>query len=127
MPLPSAWRRRGWSPQVASSIFTFEKFRAFAGAHFERLGASPRVRLCDRAQCGQLGGGSMQARQVYGWSILVSLVTAIFTPLSAAAEPPEIVLYASDATIVQSAWVRTSGSGVAGGQYLSTVDNGWSS
>jgi len=67
----------------------------------------------------------MRARRMCEWSILVSLLLSIFIPVSASA--PDIVLYASDATTVQAAWSKTSGSGVAGGQYLSTFDNGWSS
>jgi endonuclease/exonuclease/phosphatase family metal-dependent hydrolase len=44
--------------------------------------------------------------------------------LSAAAS--DVVLYASDVTNVQGNWAKWSGSDAAGGQYMASVDYGWS-
>jgi len=65
----------------------------------------------------------MKARRFCEWSVLLTLVLGMFVRVSAA--PPDIVLYASDAS-VKGLWSKTSGGGAAGGQLLSTADNGWS-
>jgi endonuclease/exonuclease/phosphatase family metal-dependent hydrolase len=44
--------------------------------------------------------------------------------LSAAAS--DVVLYASDVTNIQGNWAKWSGSDAAGGQYMASVDYGWS-
>jgi len=46
--------------------------------------------------------------------------------VSASAATPDIVLYASDVAVVRGNWAKTSATGAAGGQLVSSADNGWS-
>ena len=57
-------------------------------------------------------------------AIAAGLTLVMLTPASAA--PPDIVLTTSDVTITQGNWATASGSDAAGGQFLSSVDSGWS-
>ena len=63
-----------------------------------------------------------------------AMVTAAFailaitaTPGRAAAGQADTVVYTSDVTTLQGNWAKVSGNDAAGGQYLSSADNGWSS
>jgi hypothetical protein len=46
--------------------------------------------------------------------------------LRVSASAGDVVLYASDVTNIQGNWAKWSGSDAAGGQYMASVDNGWS-
>jgi endonuclease/exonuclease/phosphatase family metal-dependent hydrolase len=64
------------------------------------------------------------------WSVCAALVAALLFAahgrLRVSAAANEIVLYASDVTNVQGNWATWSGDDAAGGQYMASVDYGWS-
>jgi endonuclease/exonuclease/phosphatase family metal-dependent hydrolase len=59
--------------------------------------------------------------------IALTLLLAMGHAWSVHASDDDIVLYASDVGTIQGNWARESASGAAGGQQMSSVDNGWSS
>src|ERR1700674_4678112 len=62
------------------------------------------------------------------WSLAVVMTCVLLCgkgqPVRAGAS--DIVLYASDVSLVQGNWSKASASDVAGGAYMSSVDRGWS-
>ena len=64
------------------------------------------------------------------WTVCAALAAAVLSiargGLRVSAAGSEIVLYASDVTNVQGNWAKWSGGDAAGGQYMASVDNGWS-
>src|SRR5262249_45446239 len=63
-------------------------------------------------------------RRVCGYVVVVFVWIAAFAPPAFAAD--EIVLYAADAASLHGNWSRVSDSSAAGGQRLSSADNGGS-
>ena len=57
--------------------------------------------------------------------VFLALAIAPFARPSAAAN--DIVLYSSDVTVISGGWTRAASTTGAGGQKMTTVDNGWSS
>ena len=64
------------------------------------------------------------------WTAYAALACAIVLVgrggLRVSAAASDVVLYASDVTNIQGNWARWSGSDAAGGQYMASVDYGWS-
>jgi hypothetical protein len=64
------------------------------------------------------------------WSVCAAIAWTVLLmepggfPISAASS--DVVLYATDVTNMQGNWARWSGSDAAGGQYMASVDYGWS-
>ena len=59
--------------------------------------------------------------------VLCALAIGLASALHLSASAADIVLYSSDVTTMQGSWTRVSGSGAAGGAYMGSTDNGWSS
>ena len=57
------------------------------------------------------------------WAAVVTLMSSSSRVLAAT---PDVVLYASDVATLRGNWTKASTSGAAGGQSMSSVDNGWS-
>src|SRR5215831_4332523 len=64
------------------------------------------------------------------WIVCVTLASAGLLMargvLRVSAAAGDIVLYASDVSNIQGNWAKWSGSDAAGGQYMASVDYGWS-
>ena len=64
------------------------------------------------------------------WTICAMLVGIALSmargALHLSAAATDVVLYASDVTNIQGNWAKWSGSDAAGGQYMASVDYGWS-
>ena len=59
-------------------------------------------------------------------TLLLLIALSALAGALAHAATPDIVLYTSDVTTVQGNWARVSDSTAAGGQKMSSADNGWS-
>ena len=57
----------------------------------------------------------------------LSFVLAIALLAGPSAAANDIVLYSSDVTVISGAWTRATSTTGAGGQKMTTIDNGWSS
>lgn len=70
----------------------------------------------------------MLNRSPIAWSpSVLFLIAAILAPCApASAAPPDVVLYAADATNLRGAWAPRVDVSAAGGQSIADSDNGWS-
>src|SRR2546423_1016210 len=82
---------------------------------------SSHVPSAVRRSCVSVSGGQVN-RRVFA---LAALLVAGSTARAFAGQ--DIVMYASDVTTIQGNWSRVSNSAGAGGQLMSSADNGWSS
>ena len=59
--------------------------------------------------------------------VLCAIAICLASAFHLSASATDIVLYGSDVTTMQGSWTRVSGAGAAGGAYMGSTDNGWSS
>src|SRR5438132_3195612 len=81
---------------------------------------SPRSIAIGRSSV-SVPGGQMKLRV---FALAVVVLAAVVSHASAG---QDVVLYASDVTTIQGNWSRVANSMGAGGQLMSSADNGWSS